>query len=150
MSRRNSLHRQSAQLLWRLAGGLVERLLRVLHSLLHAARSEQLLLPADGASPGIVSEAWGQPFAQKTFSGDPAHSMALAIDTNHVRSLRKIVRGKLKLYTLSFGHVLEAMRFRRAGGLEGNHRLAFRLSQVRVIPFNICGEQRAASCAIQS
>jgi hypothetical protein len=36
-----------------------------------------------GASPGIVTKQWGQPFVQDAFPLDPAHSMALTRCTFH-------------------------------------------------------------------
>ena len=68
---------------------------RVAHlrrALVMATRPEQFLRSAKGTSPGIVAEQWSQPRAQKAYPFDAAHSIALALCTYHVRSLRKVAR----------------------------------------------------------
>jgi hypothetical protein len=53
-----------------------------------AARAAQLHRRANGTSPGVITKQWSQLRLQEPFSLDPAHSIALALFTFHVISLR--------------------------------------------------------------
>ena len=69
------------------------RIARVALTRRPAPRFEQLHRPARGTSPGIEPEQRSQPLAQESFPLDPADSIALALRTDHVRSLRKVTDG---------------------------------------------------------
>ncbi len=83
-----STSRLSPQLARRLDGGLPCQIAHPWHTLLFAARSAQLHRQANGTSPGVITKKWSQLFMQVPFTLDPAHSIALALFTFHVISLR--------------------------------------------------------------
>ena len=87
-----SINRLSMRLACGRGGGLVVRLARVRRAPLLAPGSEQVFCQAAGASPWIVAEQWSEPLAQESSPGHPAHSMAVTSRTNHLCSLRQVIR----------------------------------------------------------